>query len=51
MIDYLTGFITENAEKYGIDVPVNAAVYNMVKDIEQGILDICVDNIDKIFVS
>jgi 2-dehydropantoate 2-reductase len=50
-IDYLTGFITENAEKYGIDVPVNAAVYNMVKDIEQGILDICVDNIDKIFVS
>ncbi len=50
-IDFLTGFITENAEKYGIDVPVNAAVYRIVKDIEQGGLDICVDNIDRIIVS
>ena len=47
-IDYLTGFITANAEKFNISAPVNNQVYQMVKEIEQGKRKISPDNLDQI---
>lgn len=47
-IDYLTGFITTNAEKLNISTPVNSQVYQMVKEIEQGRRKISPDNLDQI---
>ena len=47
-IDYLTGFITANAEKFNISTPVNNQVYQMVKEIEQGKRKISPDNLDQI---
>ena len=47
-IDYLTGFITANAEKFNVSAPVNNQVYQMVKEIEQGKRKISPDNLDQI---
>ncbi len=47
-IDYLTGFITRNARKHGVSTPVNDQVYTMVKDIENKVLKIQVENLELI---
>ena len=49
-IDYLTGFITANAEKLNVSTPVNSQVYQMVKEIEQGKRKISPDNLDQILL-
>jgi 2-dehydropantoate 2-reductase len=43
-ISYLNGFIADNAEKYNIPVPVNRKITEIVKKIEQGDLQISIDN-------
>lgn len=45
-IEFLTGFITANAKKYGVAVPVNDQVLAMIREIEAGRLKICPDNLD-----
>ena len=47
-IDYLTGFITANAEKLNISTPVNRQIYQMVKEIEEGKREISPDNLNQI---
>ncbi|MEA3348035.1 MAG: ketopantoate reductase C-terminal domain-containing protein, partial [Pseudomonadota bacterium] len=47
-IDYLTGFITANAEKLNVSTPVNSQVYQIVKEIEQGKRKISPENLDQI---
>lgn len=49
-VDYLTGFITSNAQKFNISTPVNNQVYQMIKDIEQGKAKISADHLDRISI-
>lgn len=45
-VDFLNGYIVRNAEKTGVDVPVNRAILNMIHEIEQGRRKISPDNFD-----
>lgn len=47
-IEYLTGFIVENGRKHQIPTPVNDQIFNMVRQIEKGLLAISPDNLDHI---
>ncbi len=47
-INYLTGFITSNASRLGIEVPVNDQVLAMVIEIENGLRPISPSNLDEI---
>ncbi len=49
-IDYLTGFVTSNAQENGIRVPVNQQIYDMVREIEAGKRSISAANIQQIRV-
>jgi 2-dehydropantoate 2-reductase len=48
-IDYLNGYIVSNAEKFGISVPVNRVIVNMIHQIEQKERDISFSNFDDPF--
>jgi 2-dehydropantoate 2-reductase len=43
-IDYLNGYITRNADKFGIPVPVNKSIVRFIHEIEQKKRSITVDN-------
>jgi len=45
-IDYLNGFIVSQASEYGIPVPVNSRIVEMVKMIEHGELPFSIRNFD-----
>ena len=47
-IEFLTGFITENAKKHKVPTPVNDQIFKMVREIEQGQRAISSDNLDQI---
>lgn len=46
-IDYLNGYIASNGREYGVPTPVNAAIVNMVHQIEEGKRKISVLNLDE----
>ena len=50
-IEFLTGFITENAKKYRVAVPVNDQILDMVREIEAGKRRICPENLNEIRLS
>ncbi len=43
-ITYLNGFIVDNAERLGVEVPVNKKITEMIRLIEKGQLSISIDN-------
>jgi 2-dehydropantoate 2-reductase len=45
-VDYLNGYIVRNAEKYGVEVPVNRAIVEMIHEIELKKRKISVANFD-----
>jgi len=45
-VDYLNGYIVEKGKLNGIDTPFNAAVVDMIKEIEEGKRKISRDNLD-----
>ena len=45
-IDYLNGYICENAQKYKIQTPLNNLLVRMVKEIETGTRQITIKNFD-----
>ncbi len=45
-IDYLNGFIVREAARYGIPVPVNSKIVEIIKLIEQGELPVSIRNFD-----
>lgn len=46
-IDYLNGFIASNGREYGVPTPVNAAIVNMIHEIEEGKREISIFNLDE----
>lgn len=50
-IDWLNGYIVSKGKKFGIDVPVNNALVEMVKEIEKGKRKMGVENFSGIFFS
>jgi 2-dehydropantoate 2-reductase len=48
-IDYLNGFITSNADRLGIQVPVNKYIVNMVHQIEENKREISLSNFNDSF--
>jgi 2-dehydropantoate 2-reductase len=49
-IDYLNGYVVEKASVANVDVPVNAALVRMVKEIEGGARRISSDNVADLLV-
>lgn len=47
-IDFLNGYVVEQASRAGIEVPVNAALVRMIKEIEAGQRPLQMRNIDEI---
>lgn len=45
-IDYINGYIASNGREYGVPTPVNAAIVNMIHEIEDGKRKINVFNLD-----
>ena len=45
-VDFLNGYIVRNAEKLGVDVPVNSAILSMIHEIEQGKRKVSPDNFE-----
>ncbi|MFP4488951.1 MAG: ketopantoate reductase family protein [Bacteroidales bacterium] len=45
-IDYINGYIASNGREYGVPTPVNAAIVNMIHEIEEGKRKINVFNLD-----
>ncbi|HQB37175.1 MAG TPA: ketopantoate reductase C-terminal domain-containing protein, partial [Bacteroidales bacterium] len=51
-VEYQNGYIVKNADILGIDVPVNRAVLNIIREIDRGERKISFDNFnDPIFDS
>ncbi|MHA2273868.1 MAG: ketopantoate reductase family protein [Candidatus Hodarchaeales archaeon] len=48
-IDYLNGYIIRRGEAAGVETPINHAIAEMVKEIEQGKREITPTNIDELF--
>ncbi|MDZ7738964.1 MAG: ketopantoate reductase family protein [Bacteroidales bacterium] len=46
-IDYLNGYIASNGREYGVPTPVNAAIVNMIHEIEDGKREISIFNLDE----
>ncbi len=46
-IDYLNGYIASNGREYGVPTPVNAAIVNMIHEIEDGKREISIYNLDE----
>ncbi len=46
-IDYLNGYIASNGREYGVPTPVNAAIVNMIHEIEDGKREISIINLDE----
>ena len=46
-IDYLNGYIVNNGERFGVSVPVNTLIVNMIHEIEQKKRNISVHNFDE----
>lgn len=46
-IDYINGYIASNGREYGVPTPVNAAIVNMIHEIEDGKREINVFNLDE----
>lgn len=45
-IDYLNGYVVEQAKAVGVPTPLNARLVTLIKDIEQGRRQISPDNLD-----
>lgn len=45
-IDYLNGFIARNGKQYGVPVPVNTAIVDIIHEIERGERRITAGNLD-----
>jgi 2-dehydropantoate 2-reductase len=43
-VDYFNGYIVKNALQYGVNVPVNSAILNMIHEIEVNKREISIDN-------
>jgi len=50
-IDYLNGYIADNARKHGVSAPVNEQIVQLVKEIESGNRQISISNFDIPFFS
>ncbi len=45
-IDYFNGYITDKAKSVGLSAPVNSAITQIIKEIENGERKICIENFD-----
>lgn len=50
-VDYLNGYIADNAKRYNIPTPVNDMIVNMVKEIELGRRKVTLNNLEGPFFS
>ena len=45
-IDYLNGYVVQQAQEVNVETPVNAALVKMIKEIENGRRKITPENVD-----
>lgn len=50
-VDFLNGYVLEQAAKAGVDVPLNAALTRLIHEIEQGQRRIGPDNMDELLAA